>query len=48
MPIIPNCMLSYRRPIVIDHLAHGAERGAAIRGECGEVLDHGGSGHAEE
>ena len=26
-----------------DHLAHGAGRGAAIRGECGEVLGHGGS-----
>ena len=31
--------------VLIDHLAHGAERGAAIRGECGEVLGHGGSCH---
>ena len=29
------------RQVLIDHL----ERGAAIRGECGEVLVHGGSCH---
>jgi hypothetical protein len=28
--------------VLINYLAHGAERGAAIRGECGEVLGHGG------
>src|SRR5260370_8381868 len=28
--------------VLIDRLAHGAERGAAIWGEGGEVLDHGG------
>src|SRR5438874_8810900 len=33
------------RQVLIDRLAHGAERGAAIRGECGEVLGHGGSCH---
>src|ERR1700719_1812335 len=33
------------RQILIDRLAHGAERGVAIRGECGEVLGYGGSCH---
>ena len=31
--------------VLIDRLTHGAERGAAIGGECGEVLGHGGSCH---
>ena len=30
---------------MLDDLAHGAERGAAIRRECGEVLGHGESCH---
>ena len=33
------------RQVLIDRLAHGAERGAAIPGECGEVLGHSGSNH---
>ncbi len=33
------------RQVLMDRPAHGAERGAAIRGECGEVLGHGGSCH---
>jgi len=31
--------------VLIDRLAHGAERGSAIGGEYGEVLGHGGSCH---
>src|SRR5881227_330735 len=32
-----HALLISVRHVLIDHLAHGAERGAAIRGECGEV-----------
>jgi hypothetical protein len=40
-----HALLISVRQVLIDHLAHGADRGAAIRGECGEVLGHGGSCH---
>src|SRR6476659_6905056 len=40
-----HALLISVRQVLIDRLAHGAERGAAIRGECGEVLGHGGSCH---
>jgi hypothetical protein len=40
-----HALLISVRQVLIDRLAHGAERGAAIRGECGEVLGYGGSCH---
>ncbi len=40
-----HALLISVREVLIDHLAHGAERCAAIRWECGEVLCHGGSCH---
>ena len=40
-----HALLISVRQVLIDRLAHGAERGAAIGGECGEVLGHGGSCH---
>src|SRR5215475_2270656 len=40
-----HALLKSVRQVLIDYLAYGAERGAAIRGECGEVLGHGGSCH---
>ena len=33
------------RQVLIDRLAYGAKRGAAVRGECGGVLSYGGSCH---
>src|SRR5437763_3093627 len=40
-----HALLISGRQVLIERLAHGAERGAAIRGEFGEVLSHGGSCH---
>ena len=40
-----HALLISVRQVLIDRLAHRAEHGAAIRGECGEVLGHGGSCH---
>src|SRR6476659_4625153 len=40
-----HALLISVRQIFIDRLSHGGERGAAIRGECGEVWRYGGSCH---
>ena len=41
-----HALLISVRQVLIDRLADGAERDAAIRGECGEVLGHGGNWNA--